>query len=207
MNSSLFLHLTNEDVEKYLKDVYASINDFDAGEYIFKSGDNPQYLMILLEGSLQVEFLDETGKRIIINRFTEPGTVVGEVFLCLNNTNYEYDLLAVSHSRVLFIDGDRYKNGKGNAFEIVRENMTSILASKAYYLNRRLVGFSAYSLRRRIIEFLNIRADDKGMVNLKMTRGEMADFLGVTRPSLSRELMKMKDEKLIEINNKDIILL
>ena len=34
----------------------------------------------------------------------------------------------------------------------------------------------------------------------------MADFLGVTRPSLSRELAAMRDEGLLHINGKNISL-
>ena len=34
--------------------------------------------------------------------------------------------------------------------------------------------------------------------SLAMNREELADYLGTTRPSLSRELMKMQQEQLIE---------
>ena len=36
------------------------------------------------------------------------------------------------------------------------------------------------------------------MIKLAMNREELADYLGTTRPSLSRELMKMQQEQLIE---------
>ena len=35
-------------------------------------------------------------------------------------------------------------------------------------------------------------------IKLAMNREELADYLGTTRPSLSRELMKMQQEQLIE---------
>ena len=40
-----------------------------------------------------------------------------------------------------------------------------------------------------------------------MKREELADYLGTTRPSLSRELMNMQDEGLIEIDRSKIKIL
>ena len=37
-----------------------------------------------------------------------------------------------------------------------------------------------------------------------MNREQLADFLGVARPSLSRELMKMQKDGLIEVGRKSI---
>ena len=37
-----------------------------------------------------------------------------------------------------------------------------------------------------------------------MNREELADYLGTTRPSLSRELMKMQEEGLIRVEKKFI---
>ena len=37
-----------------------------------------------------------------------------------------------------------------------------------------------------------------------MNREQMADFLGVTRPSLSRELASMRDEGLLQIEGRGI---
>ena len=42
------------------------------------------------------------------------------------------------------------------------------------------------------------QAVEGDIVKLTMNREELADYLGTTRPSLSRELMKMQQEHLIE---------
>ena len=39
-----------------------------------------------------------------------------------------------------------------------------------------------------------------------MKREEMADFLGTTRPSLSRELMKLQQEGIIEAGKNKILI-
>ena len=59
----------------------------------------------------------------------------------------------------------------------------------------------------QIALFLLERADGDGWAEIRMNREEMADFLGVARPSLSRTLMKMKREGLILPENKRIRIL
>ena len=48
--------------------------------------------------------------------------------------------------------------------------------------------------------------DEKGVVDLKMNREQLAAFLGVARPSLSRELMRMQADGLIEVSKKRILI-
>ena len=50
----------------------------------------------------------------------------------------------------------------------------------------------------RIALWLLEQAAEGDVIKLAMNREELADYLGTTRPSLSRELMKMQQEQLIE---------
>ncbi len=63
---------------------------------------------------------------------------------------------------------------------------------------------STSSLRERIAIWLIDAMDENAVVNLPMNREQLADFLGVARPSLSRELMRMQKDGLIEVNKKMI---
>ena len=45
------------------------------------------------------------------------------------------------------------------------------------------------------------------MITLPMNREQLAGYLGVTRPSLSRELMKMQKESLIKIEGRTVTIL
>ena len=65
---------------------------------------------------------------------------------------------------------------------------------------------STSSLRERIAIWLIDSMDEKGVVDLKMNREQLADFLGVARPSLSRELMRMQADGLIEVSKKRILI-
>ena len=69
-------------------------------------------------------------------------------------------------------------------------------------VNRFADGVSALAGNARRIE----KAKD-GVVKLNMNREQLAAYLGTTRPSLSRELSKMKEDGLIDIKKDAIIIL
>ncbi|EAE7954681.1 TPA: winged helix-turn-helix domain-containing protein, partial [Listeria monocytogenes] len=49
--------------------------------------------------------------------------------------------------------------------------------------------------------------DDDGSIELTETREEIADYLDITRPSLSRELGRMQKENIIRIEGSSVIIL
>ena len=49
--------------------------------------------------------------------------------------------------------------------------------------------------------------DENALVELHMNREQLADFLGVARPSLSRELMRMQADGLVLVSKKTITVL
>ena len=69
---------------------------------------------------------------------------------------------------------------------------------------RKLHIVSAASLKERISIWLLEEADADGIVRLKMKREELASFLGVARPSLSRALMRLREEGVIEVSRNHI---
>ena len=48
------------------------------------------------------------------------------------------------------------------------------------------------------------KRDKNGCVSIKITKQELAQRIGVERPSLSRELLKMQEERLIIMDGKKI---
>ena len=85
--------------------------------------------------------------------------------------------------------------------------MLMSFARNAYALNMRLRILSCPTLRQKIAKMLLVYNDRDMSKPINMTREGLAEFLGVTRPSVSRELMKMHDDGLIEIKGRKIYVL
>ena len=87
----------------------------------------------------------------------------------------------------------------------LRENLLEVFAEKAYNMNQKLRILGSGTLRERIVRFLVECQDSEGVIHMSLSREEMADYLNITRPSLSRELGKMQEEGILELSRRQIL--
>ena len=207
--NALFYQMTEQDIHHILGCMEIKEKRVKKNEYIFKEDDKPNYMYLLKEGKVAICKDTLMGNRMIVNTFEEPGATFGEVYLFLNNKNYDSYVIAMEDTIVYEIPKRFFFHTcqKGCAYhETLIRNMLSILAEKAFLLNMKLQIMSAGSLRMKLCKYLVQNCDDSGKVILKYTREELADYLSVARPSLSREMMKMQDEGLIEVKGKKVFI-
>ena len=70
-------------------------------------------------------------------------------------------------------------------------------------MNRKISIYTQKTLRENLFDYFVIQSiqQSSDTIKLPITKKTLAEFLGVQRPSLFRELKKMKDENLISISN------
>ena len=149
---------------------------------------------------------DIEGKRNIISMI-EPSEMFGEVFLFLDNVKYTSYTVATQNSTVLGIPKEFFFKTCGNACDAhsrLIQNMLCVLSQKAFYLNTKVGLLSCGSIREKILKYLTVAGNGSRYIKLGLNRDQLADYLNVTRPSLSRELMKMQADGILEVD-RDII--
>ncbi len=206
--TKLFQEITKEETERILKCSRAGIKEYPSGAYIFEQGGLPSRLFLLLNGQVQICKDFTSGKRDVLY-LVEPGNVFGEIFLFGDRRHYWYDAVAVTDVTVLQMPWDFFYHFCSNACDHhkqLTQNMLEILSENNFKITRKLHIVSTSSLRERIAIWLIDSMNEKGVVELKMNREQLADFLGVARPSLSRELMRMQADGLIEVSKKNIVI-
>lgn len=201
--SKLFRGVDEEALDAYLKNLGGYERKAAGGEYIFREEDEVTGLFILLDGAVEVEKNDYSGKRQMVNRFDKPDTVFGEVYLFLEDRPYDFACRAVKDSRLLFVPKEAFDLAGGALAQHLADNMLQVLAKKAYFLNQKLLILSAGSLRKKIARHLLFK-NPEGEPMVLMNREELADYLAVPRPSLSRELMKMHREGYIDLKGREL---
>ncbi|MCM1136431.1 MAG: Crp/Fnr family transcriptional regulator [Clostridium sp.] len=205
-SSKLFQLINEEETRRILKCSKAGMRRHPAGAYIFEQGGVPSRLFLLLEGQVQICKDFTSGKRDVLY-LVEPGSVFGEIFLFGDRKKYWYDAVAVTDVKVLEMPWDFFYHFCSNAcnhHKQLTQNMLEILSENNFKITRKLHIVSTSSLRERIAIWLIDSMNDKSIVELRMNREQLADFLGVARPSLSRELMRMQKDGLIEVSRKAI---
>jgi len=85
-------------------------------------------------------------------------------------------------------------------------NMLRILSNKASMLDKKIEHISAKNIRGRICSYLLdiYRQSSNKTLTVPMKRHELADYLNIPRPSLSRELGLMRDAGIIEFEGPQI---
>lgn len=210
MVSPLFENMTVDDVDSCFTCSGALCLSFKKGDMIFTEEDEPTKLHILLEGGVRIGYDSFDGNRRIIGNFTDTGEVFGDILLFLGKEKYGVFAQATCDTKVIalpreFMSGT-CASGCGYHNHLIN-NMLMSFARNAYALNMRLRILSCPTLRQKIAKMLLVYNDRDMSKPINMTREGLAEFLGVTRPSVSRELMKMQDDGLIEIKGRKIYVL
>lgn len=205
----LFYSISQEELTKMLTCSKARERSYEAGAYIFEQGSKPKNLFLLLEGQVHIVKDFTSGKRDVLYLVAE-GNIFGELFLFSSMEQYWYDAIAVTPVKTLELPWDFFYHFCSNAchhHQQLTRNMLEILSKNNFTLTKKLHIVSTSSLRERIAIWLIDSGNEKDVVHLAMNREQLADFLGVTRPSLSRELMRMQNDGLIAVSKKVIQIL
>ena len=206
--SILFENITEQELKDIIKFSKARLISLKKDEYLFYQEDEPKNLYILIDGAVQIEKTDVNGKRMIMNRFDEVGVMFAEVYVYFSDKLYDYSCIAIKNTKVLAIPREFFMNidslTQSYNYKIT-QNMLKILSRKALYLNQKVLILSSFTLRQKIASYLLQRlreceGEENKKINLLFKREELADFIGTTRPSLSREMLLMQDQGIIDLD-------
>lgn len=197
----LFERISEEGIHTILQCSNAYILHCKKGEYLFREGDAPKNLYLLISGKILIlkEYIQ--GRRNVFFEVHE-GEILGILINHKENEKYWYDTLCTTASIVLCIPWSYIFDFCSNVcihHQILLRNMVSVQADSCVYQMKKLHVLSGVTLEAKIALLMVELADDEGVVDFKMNREELADYLGVSRPSLSRSLMEMKKQGIIEI--------
>lgn len=199
-NNRLFQGIDSESLERMLVCSKACLKSYPRGTIIFQQEETARVIYVLLTGRVSIVKQLISGRKNILYEINE-GQVFGEHYLFGNDQVYKYGAQAGTDIQVLEIPWGFFYGFCSEACDHHRQlvqNMLEILSMKEWLTIKKLNIVSATSLKERISTWLVDEADADGVVTLKMNREELADYLGVARPSLSRALMKMQSEGMIE---------
>ncbi|MGI6055794.1 MAG: Crp/Fnr family transcriptional regulator [Bilifractor sp.] len=208
--SYLFRGLTEDELSVLLESDYLRFRKYGRGDRIFEESDRPTDIMVLVTGNLLIAQDTVSGKRMILSRITDPGDTFGEIYVFKQLPAYDMYAETIEPSSILMVDADLLSGECGEACAKIAEkmmrNQLTMFAAKAYMMNRRLRILGSSSIREKIARLLIERQGSDNRVRV-MPREEMADYLNVTRPSLSREISAMVREGIIRNEGQTLVIL
>ena len=200
----LFDGIKDEQLADAIKLLNGRIKKVVKDDYIVQLGGTIQYAGLLLKGKIESSFQNENFDQITMHTFTG-GYLFGEGLVINHAKNSPVQVRAVEDSVVLFIDLEMIYAAADNSpiRNILARNLIKSLAKKNLILNQKVRILSQKSLRDRIFIYLRTLPKDKdGYVKIPFTQTALAEYLGVNRSALSRELGRMQNEGLLVIDGK-----
>ncbi len=172
------------------------------GEYLCLEGDPQEGVGVLLSGKLSVNRESLSGNKLVM-AVLSPGDLFGEMAAFSGSRRWPASVMAIEVCEVMYIPIERFSvtcnRGCIHHSHLIR-NMLGIISRKAMMLNRKVEYLTLKGMREKLCRYLLEQRSLSGSNTfiMDMNRNELADFLNVSRPSMSRELGRMRDEGLLE---------
>lgn len=203
----LFSNFTEAEINNLLLSKNTHIKSYPSGEMIFSQGEECRVMSIVLEGEVEIQKLETSGKVLTVSRLNS-ADVFGENLLFGDKNHYPMNVVSKKSSKILHLP-------KASVAELSQSHgafMTSFmqtLSNKAVALSSKLSEIGLRSLRQKICDYIysEYNKTSSNKINLTLSKKEWAEHLGVQRPSLSRELMKLKEEGIIDYDKVSITIL
>jgi len=199
----LFSGKTAEEIDSILEKTDCFVKRYVSGESVFNSEDSTEYFGIILKGSLNVKKNLESGRGYTIFH-RKSGDLFGGGVAFSRNPSFPCDIYSQGETEILYIN-------KKSVYEIlckdsvIAENLISLFSKEVLVFERKLELFSTSSIRKKIA--FSLLYDDYAVLEkfrLPYSKTEWAELLNVSRPSLCREIKKLHECGIIEMDGKNI---
>lgn len=184
---------------------------YKKGQVIFFEGDVSDKFYIINEGKIKTFKHTREGKEQILYILAE-GDFIGDLSL-LKKSTFQYNAEALEEVNVCTLSKDDFDRILKDNPEICLRILESVhdrlvnLENLVQTLSTKDVEARIAGLLVSLSESFGRLQDGKIILDMALTREEMANFIGVTRETISRKLSGLQDEGLIELfGNKRIII-
>jgi CRP-like cAMP-binding protein len=197
----LFSGISNESLNIMLDCLKPKTRRYKARETVVACGQPFQGLGIVADGEIALAKEMSCGNRILMG-ILSAGDIFGESVAFSDLKTWPMTVIANKDCSLLFLPPDKISSSCSNicsSHGILINNMLRILSNKALMLNKKIEHIATKNIRGRVSSYLlEIYGQNKtASFTLPMKRYELADYLNIPRPSLSRELGLMRDDGII----------
>lgn len=201
---ALFRGIPGADFPKMMQCLQPIHRKYARGAFIAAAGEPSTGIGIVVSGSAAATKESAAGDRLILT-LLEPAMMFGEMAAFSDAAAWPATVVAQSECEVVFISASRIIGQCASGCPFHRQlihNMLAIISNRALMLNRKVEYLLMRSVRAKVATYLleQYLRIGKATFVLPLGRNEMADFLNITRPALSREMGRMRDEGLIDFH-------
>ncbi len=172
-------------------------------EFLFNADDEAKGFFYLQSGEIRIFKMDEQGREVEVVRI-KPGDFFGEAIVFVQN-KFPSFAKAVKNSRVLYFEKEMFFKKLEKDSSLARFFLI-LLAKKCVVLTKRIEALELRTVRQRLVQYLIsvCRGHGECLIELPISKGELAKFLGTINETLSRNLKQLQDKGLITVKSNTI---
>ncbi len=187
-----------------------SCNVFRKGDVIFHEANRPMGLFSIFSGKVKLYKTSELGKEQII-RLAKPGDSIGYRSL-ISGDPYMATAEALEDSRICFVPKSVFKDllDEGDG---VFQRLMQVMSDDLKVAEDKIASMATKTVRERTAEALlmlksyyGLRADGKTL-DVSLSREDLSNLVGTATESLIRMLAEFKADKLIDLQERQILIL
>ncbi len=200
--------LTSSFDEEQLREIIKSthIHALSASEHLFHFGDKSVCFYLLISGQIKLYRTSIEGQEKVVE-IIQPGDSFAEAIMFMDKNKYPVNAQALKPSEVIAISMSQYRQLLSKS----PKSCFNLMADLSMRIHRRLNEIDTLTLQNatfRVIHFLigKMPADspDYYQIQLPASKRLIASQLAIQPETFSRILHKLKDQKVIEVNGRNI---
>jgi CRP-like cAMP-binding protein len=198
----LFDDVDDDGIKRLLACLSPAVRALGEGEIVLSSGEVTGSIGVVLSGSVHGVSLNHDGSQTLIALKTA-GEIYGEILACTEGTPSPVSIYSVGRSVVMLIDYERLlklcPDACGHHSLLIR-NMLRVISRQYFALHENIGYLTKKSVRAKLCAYLSAKSgpERQSQFILPMNRREMAEYLGIDRSAMSRELGRMKKDGIID---------
>lgn len=198
------MNINKDNILIFFENCNYNIRNYSKNDIIALEGSPCEKIGLVLDGEIDIKRILSSNNVIHLSSFSK-GDFFGEIIAFSNTSKYPATVISSTSSNIMFISKKDFIEFCTNNSDFLNIFLND-LTNKIINLNQSITGLSLTSIRQKITNYLIIQYDVQNtiFIKLNMTKQKLSETLGVPRPSLSRELIKMKEDGLIDYNQ-DVI--
>lgn len=204
----LFKGISPDELNMVFECLKPKVSSYEKNEWVTIAGEKFTGLGVVLSGEVVVAKENAAGNRVIM-AVNGPGEMFGEMAAFSGDGVWPVTVVARGACTVMFLPAGKIVGNCERSCLSHRQlitNMLEIVSGKALMLHRKVEYLAIKSMRGKISAFLleQYKRTGKATFTMPLKRNELADFLNVSRPSLSREMCRLRDEGVIDFHRESI---
>ncbi len=196
MKAPFFKGMDEEKVLAFLLSPQNARRSYPPKSFIAMQGDICRSLYLLSEGKVRTSMVNDEGKQLTIETLEAP-LLLAPAFVFSMENRFPVNVEVVDKCEVFLINKELLLEFL-HQNPVVMLNFIRLLSNRSSLLSQRLNQFALQDLKSRLLDYVRVHHSIK-------SQQEVAQILGVARPSLARALAELIEERKIKINGKEIL--